>query len=279
MAFDPIDYTYLDGDAVKRGTITIPPSGSVPDFSSFFLFAFAKSGSSLVNTLVGELLTECGVSLISLPDHLFERGIDINAFQCDVASLFPVKGYCFLGFRYIPRWLIGSDVLRRARKVVIVRDPRDMLVSLYHSVKYSHPFPTTATLQFSAAVEAVRRDTKLSLDEFCVAYAWAYNEEFWKLRAVLDDDGALILRYEDFIYDKVGLARDICRWCGLNITDDQIRKFAAAHDVIPERDEPQAHIRQVHPGDHKRKLRADTIAVLNVSLQNFLKAFSYDTRD
>jgi hypothetical protein len=36
-----------------------------------------------------------------------------------------------------------------------------------------------------------------------------------------------------------------------------------------------AHIRQVHPGDHKRKLRADTIATLNNSLVTFLDAFLY----
>jgi hypothetical protein len=274
LAHRTIDYSYLDDVEVKRGAITIPANSSLPDFPSFFLFAFYKSGSVLVNALVRDLLTECGVPLIDLPTHLFEHGIHTDTFQCDIAALFPLKGYCFVGFRDVPLWLAGSDVLRRARKVVIVRDPRDMLVSLYYSAKYSHPLPAVQTPQFKADVEMF--DTELGLDEFCMAYAWLYNAIFWKLRVVLRDQDALVLRYEDFVYDKIGLAKDICRWCGVNVPEERIMECAAAYDAIPNGDEPHAHIRQVHPGDHKRKLRPDTIAVLNASLANFIDAFSYE---
>jgi hypothetical protein len=271
-----IDYGYVDDVDVKRGTIAIPANSSLPDFPSFFLFAFPKSGSVLVNALVRDLLTECGVPVIDLPAHLFERGILIETFQCDIATLFPLKGYCFAGFRDVPEWLIGSDVLIRARKMVIVRDPRDMLVSLYYSVKYSHWYPAGQTPQFKAVVGSMHRDAELSIDEFCMAYAWPFNRIFWMLRMVLCDQDALVLRYEDFVYDKLGLATDICRWCGISIPEGRIREVAAGHGAIPKGDEPHAHIRQVHPGDHKRKLHPDTIAVLNASLANFLRAFSYE---
>jgi len=278
-AHKAIDYSYLDGVDVKRGTIAIPANGSMPDFPSFFLFAFHKSGSVLVNALVRDLLTECGVPLIDLPTHLFERGILAETFQCDIAALFPLKGYCFAGFRDVPHWLVGTDVLRRARKMVIVRDPRDMLVSLYYSIKCSHVYPAVQTPQFEAMIASWRRDTELSVDEFCIASASHFNAVLWMLRGVLRDQDALVLRYEDFIYDKVGLARDICRWCGISIPEERIREFAAAYSAIPKGDEPHAHIRQVHPGDHKRKLRPDTIAVLNASLASFLGAFSYESID
>jgi hypothetical protein len=271
-----IDYAYADGVDVKRGTIAIPANSALPDFPSFFLFAFHKSGSVLVNALVRDLLTECGVPLIDLPTHLFERGILTETFQCNIATLFPLKGYCFSGFRDVPHWLIGSDVLNRARKVVVVRDPRDMLVSLYYSVKYSHWFPPVQTPQFEAVIDSWRRAAELSIDEFCMASAWHFNAIFWMMRMVLRDQDTLVLRYEDFIYDKVGLGKDICRWCGINVPEERIREFAAAHGAIPKGDEPHAHVRQVHPGDHKRKLRPDTIAVLNASLANFLDAFSYE---
>jgi hypothetical protein len=64
-----IDYSYLDGVDVKRATIAIPANSSLPDFPSFFVFAFYKSGSVLVNALVRDLLTECGV-----PEGLVPRG-------------------------------------------------------------------------------------------------------------------------------------------------------------------------------------------------------------
>ena len=69
-----IDYTYLDGDVVKPGMIAIPASASMPEFPSFFLFALVKSSSVLVNSLVRDLLTDCGVLLIDLPTHLLRGG-------------------------------------------------------------------------------------------------------------------------------------------------------------------------------------------------------------
>lgn len=280
LADKVIDYSYLDGVEVKRGTIVVPASSSVPDFPSCFVFAFHKSGSVLVNALVRDLLTEYGVPLIDLPAHLFERGIHMETFQCDVATLFPLKGYCFAGFRDIPEWLLGSEVLRCARKIVVVRDPRDMLVSLYYSIKYSHWYPPAPTPQFKAVVSSMRQDAaELSIDAFCMAYAWSFNRVFWMMRMVLRDQDALVLRYEDFVYDKARLANDICRWCDISLPEERIRDFAAAYGAIPKGDEPHAHIRQVHPGDHKRKLRTDTIAVLNASLANFLDVFSYESCD
>jgi hypothetical protein len=88
--------------------MAIPARCSVPDFPSFFLFAFHKSGSVLVNALVRDLLTECGVPLIDLPLHLFERGIDIRVFQCDLAALFPPRGYCFRDFGAFRTGLWGA---------------------------------------------------------------------------------------------------------------------------------------------------------------------------
>src|SRR5262249_55228526 len=152
------------------------------------------------------------------------------------------KGYCFAGFRDLPPWLNGSDVLSRARKLVIVRDPRDMLVSLYYSFKHSHWFPEIQTPQFEAEVGCMRQDTALGLDEFCMAYAWAYNRILWRLHTVLRDQDVLVLRYEDFIYDKVGLAKDICRWCGISVPEERIREFAAAYGAMPKGDEPHAHV-------------------------------------
>ena len=181
-----LSYTYQDGDAIRDGTLLVPVSAD-PEFRSVFLFSFVKSGSVLVNAIASEIFQERGIAFLDIPGHLFEKGIDPETFQCDLGRVFPTRGYCFGGFREIPRALVGSEVLRQARKIVVTRDPRDILVSLYFSVKFSHPYPGESTPQFSDRIEPLRKDAELAIDDFCLAYAWTLNAVLRGLRCVLDD--------------------------------------------------------------------------------------------
>jgi hypothetical protein len=51
--------------------------------------------------------------------------------------------------------------------------------------------------------------------------------------------------------------------------------IAAAHDIIPQTERPDQHIRQAHPGDYRRKLKPETIAALNAVLGRFFLTFGY----
>jgi hypothetical protein len=53
----------------------------------------------------------------------------------------------------------------------------------------------------------------------------------------------------------------------MEISDDNID--------IPEREDQKKHIRQKKPGDHKRKLKPETIEVLNSEFGAVLKALQY----
>jgi hypothetical protein len=269
-----LTYTYQDGDAIKTGTIAIPPT-SVPEFRSFFLFSFAKSGSVLVNNLVREILNDCGIPTFDLPSHLFASGIEFDSFLCDLDQAFPEHGYCFSGWRHIPISFYGSNAFKRARKVVITRDPRDILVSLYFSIKYSHSFPDAATSQFNHRVELLRRATELGIDDFCLDVTWLLNAELCYLQTVLNDKDTLVLRYEDFIYDKIVIGRSLRDWCGIDIPDERLREIIRPHDILPEVEQPLSHLRQGHPGDYRRKLRPATVTELNTTLKSFMKTFGY----
>lgn len=269
-----LNYTYQDGDAVKIGTMEIPVT-SMPEFRSFFLLSFFKSGSVLVNNVVGDILKDRGIPTLDIPSHLFQLGIDIDSFLCDLDQAFPLKGYCFSGFRHVPRSFFGSNALDRARKVVVTRDPRDLLVSAYFSVKFSHQYPAMATAQFRHGGERSQRYAGRSIDDYCVAMACALNVELSYLQKILEEKDTLVLRYEDFIYDKMVIGRSIREWCGLDISDQRLAEIIKPHDILPECEQPYSHFRQGHPGDYLRKLQPATVAELNASLKTFMKTFGY----
>jgi hypothetical protein len=274
LAGTPIHYAYQDGDAVQCGSFEVLPT-SRQDVRSLFLICMPKAGSVLVNQIARDLLPEQRIPCLELPAHLFERGISVQSVLCNLADAFPERGYCFAEMRGVPAALLGSNALRRAKKLLIVRDPRDMLVSLYFSIKRSHAFPEAATPQFTAIMGLMRRDAEmLDIDRFCLLYSCVFNGELINFRSVMDDY-TIVLRYEDFVYDKAKIVRTMRDMCGFEISEQRVAEIVRRCEVFPDGEDPGGHIRQVHPGDCYRKLKPATIASLNSVFTVFMETFGY----
>jgi hypothetical protein len=86
------------------------------------------------------------------------------------------------------------------------------------------------------------------------------------------------VRYEDFIYDKHALTRRLCELCRVDLLSDAITRISTEFEAIPSSEDVNAHIREVHPGDHKRKLHLSTIHLLGEILRDFLQTFGYEVR-
>jgi hypothetical protein len=271
-----VKYYYQNGEAIGEGGIEVPESPR-QDFRSCFVFAFAKSGSVLVNAIVDDLMKECRIPIVDLSSHLFSLGIDISAFQADFTKLFPQRGYCFSGFRSKPHTMMGIEPIKLARRILIVRDPRDMLVSLYFSAKKSHQFTKGGSEQYSRLAQRLRRDTEMPIDEYCLHYSWIITGGMASFGDVIDDPDTLVIRYEDFIYDKLHLAKSMSDWLSLDVPPERLAAIASRHDVMPKSEQETQHIRQAHPGDHRRKLKPETITTLNAVLARFNSSFGYNT--
>ena len=268
-------YFYQDGLDLREGSIEIPPT-SRPDFDSCHVFAFPKSGSVLLNHIVEVLMQESGVPFINIPNHCHQKGISFDAILFDRNSFAP-KGYCYAGYRDAPSALRGCLSKLPGRKILMVRDPRDMLVSLFYSVKSSHWFPEDGTDQFFHKLRPLRASAELAIDAFCASNTNVYVNALNNYSDLLDDSSAKIVRYEDVIFSKVQLARLICDWFSLRFSSDRLTELVAPFDVTCREEKPNAHVRQVEPGDHKRKLQASTIEFLNAVFAGFIRRFGYAT--
>jgi hypothetical protein len=267
-------YTYQSGDSVETAEVRFPPT-SRPDFPSCAIFACAKSGSVLVNAVTHELMADAGIPTIDLPSMLYEQGVDIGNIQGDLSHALPRSGYCFAGFRAMPPSFVGAPAVQSLRKLLVVRDPRDMLVSRYFSAKFSHGFVARGTPQFSQIVRQMIGDTGLDIDSYCLFYSWLINADLFMYEDIVSDPKTYILRYEDFIYDKERLVSSLANWFGLDVPQERRSSMAALYHVIPPTERSHDHTRQVHPGDHKRKLQPKTVYMLNGVLGQFMARFGY----
>ena len=175
----------------------------------------------------------------------------------------------------MPKFLQGSQIIQERKKVWLIRDPRDAVVSLYFSESYSHPLPKQG--KFKGMFQK-RRNMALStdIDSYVLKKSKAVLFDWNSYLNISNfNDNLKVFRYEDVIFNKYQWVKDICSYIGLELPEANLKTIADKHDIVPEQENVHQHIRKVVPGDHKEKLDKQTIEELNVIFQPILEQYGY----
>lgn len=272
-----IEIEYDDG-GVLRTIYTLPRS--VSDEPSVVALALPKAGSVLLDNIMRDLSSVVGLTYVSIMGEFFNLGIRVAQAPAGTSRIFLDRGYCYGGFRFLPD-SFEIPVLGRAKSILLVRDPRDMVVSHYFSVRSSHPAPGSKGGLATGMKEMPRRDMAQTtpIDEFVIISSKPYRRYLRRYRKLLKEHGDTIkvYRYEDVIFEKRKWIADMCEWFGWDVPEKKIRALADKNDIIPKAENEAQHIRQATPGDHTRKLKPETIAELNELFAKELAYFGYDS--
>jgi hypothetical protein len=259
-------------------------SGSLPvvepkhDHLSVFAFSLEKAGSTLLNDALRKLSPLVPTEFRSLEDELFARNVlfDQRAQYVHAGHFFD-HGFCYGGFRRWPSYQIPG--LERYRSILLIRDPRDIVVSMYFSQAKSHVVPSGD--QETGVAQLLLTNRAKALGQSPDQYA-RDNIDMIELRygSYIRNGAHLgpnvkIYRYEDVIYAKEEWFQSICDWFGWKIAPDAIHDVAKSLDVIPDSERQDQHVRQVHPGNHKQYLTPETIALYGARLGDHMRAYGY----
>lgn len=257
----------LTTSAGKPYNIELP--SPKPDFSSKFVFSFAKSGSTLLNDLLFTYCPQMGVPVVSVFDQAFSQGVDTKDVCDESAQVFNSQGYVFSGFRHFPNFDLDVE---KEKCILLVRDPRDMIVSMYYSIAKSHVIP-----KGNESLQKNREDVlQRAIDDFAVNRINSYLRQCETYLQKLDMKRTKVFRYEDVIYNKREWMSDVLDILDVEKVPTLIKRVVQQFDVIPNSENEAEHIRQVHPGNYKKKLSSETIELVTASASNFLRAFNYD---
>lgn len=272
---EPVTIEYDDAGTVKT-IFTLPPTKS-PDKPSVYAFSLHKAGSVLLDSILRSLCDRVGLTYVSLMTEFFRLGLAEKNVPSSASRVFADGGYCFGGFRSFPKTFEIPNLGRR-KSVLLVRDPRDMLVSHYYSMRSSHPDPGKALTTSMQGLS--RRDAalKLSVDEYALDYASFYARELGRYIDVLEQnpENFTVFRYEDVIFHKKQWIADICETFGWDVSSWAMRRIARKNDIVPRAEDEGRHVRQVTPGDSMRKLQPETIEKLNAVYERHFRFFGYD---
>jgi hypothetical protein len=248
--------------------------------STCFVLGVRKCGSSIMNSMLRDLARLNGRHFVDVAGAFFKANVIVNDWRNDPASLdLLVPGQVYGGFRAMPMVFAQSPIFRAARKILLVRDPRDALVSEYYSTAYTHSLPAEGVGDRAREVMLKDRELALraSIDAFAVQKTKSMNRTIFEYRDVAGDPLTKVFRYEDVILNKRAWVRDIISHFGWEMLSpaalDGMMSWA---DVIPEAERPTEFVRQVRPGNHREKLSPEVIAQINVGLKPCMDLFGYE---
>jgi hypothetical protein len=249
------------------------------DRPSFFLLGIKKSGSSIYNRMAAALAQFNHYAPVDVAGTFFKQNITIKSWINDPAvERLLAGGNLYGGFRNFPAALATTEFFRKCKKALLVRDPRDALVSEYFSLAYSHsiPKPSDQGNVVTRAMKKARHNMlHRDINDFVRKAAPGFNNILLQYAVLLKDPSALVMKYEDVILNKRALIQKLCSHFQWQVTTGKIENILRWADVVPNTEDKKAFIRKVVPGDHAEKLDRKTIDALNVALEPSMNAFGY----
>ena len=191
------------------------------------------------------------------------------------------------------RFFLPSRVLGQANIVLHLRDPRDVLTSMFFSYCFMHKGPVAADTGFRKEV------AEAGIDKFVLDMSGAnfvrYEGDYGTggnfkrhignvldryeryLREVAGETNAVLVSYEEMVLDFPSWLRKIVDRFEIQDAEETYRFVAARHAaaVQPTAENIWSHKRKVTPGDYREKLKPETIAELNRRFGEVLNALGY----
>jgi hypothetical protein len=246
---------------------------------AYFVLGVRKSGSTWLNAIAVEMSQVNRCRFIPVGDHLFFHNVAAIDWQYDSALqgiLHP--GNVYGGFRDMPFGFLGHPIFDNGLKILMVRDPRDALVSEYFSNAYSHPIPeaTAKTADVTAVMTRLREKAlKDGIDVYVIDRARELVKTIVEFGVVVKSSTTKVVKYEDYIFKKRELIELMAAHFAWSVDEESIERIVRQVDVRPEVEDPHAFVRKVTPGDHREKLRPATIVRLNKLLRAAMRLLDY----
>jgi len=244
-----------------------------------FCLGVRKSGSTMLNRVIQQLARRNRYHTVDIPGTFFRNGYRVQHWEQADLSPLVAPGNVYVGFRNFPKNLQNAPAFQAAKKVFMFRDPRDALVSQYFSDAYSHTLPTKTTEQGKKGAAEFEKKRKEALateiDDYVLKHARGMGATMLAYAPMLDDPTCLQLRYEEYIFQKRRLIYRTLQhfdWTALPGQVDAILKLV---DDVPTTEDKTRFVRRVIPGDHRNKLKPETITKLNHQLRECMHVFDY----
>jgi Sulfotransferase domain len=244
---------------------------------SIIFYSTAKGGSTYVSDLLRQLVEDVEITPINFSDYCWQMGESMDAIKNKVVSNqgFKPVGYCYGCFRDIRLWTIPE--LDRYKILLVLRDPRDVMTSLYFSIAVSHKIPTLNQHSRKKMLLFKITALKMNIDDYVLESIPRFLEKYQDyIHYLYGKPNVVFLTYEEMV-GHFGVWLDkVITGLELDVSPQLVDRIKSEANFTVDREDIYSHKRQVQPGDHKRKLKPETIEILNDRFAEVLETLGYD---
>lgn len=176
-----------------------------------------------------------------------------------------------------PTYEITNRILRKAnlrgRKIIfLVRDPRDILVSMYYSFGFSHSFSPNREIK-EYQVKRRQKIRQMTIDEYALQAAHELKEKFDIIYSLMQyAPDKILLKYEDMIENFAYFYSQLYGFVQLN---EGVKEMMLKQTRPRKVEQQLQHKRKGKPGNYKEKFQLTTINKINKILAKPLRDFCY----
>ncbi len=234
-----------------------------------------KAGSSIADLILVDFMRAKGYEIDRIATKAWKSPLAAPDFFLQYQSSIKTDGV-YYGIARHPG-THDLNILPKLRIIAQIRDPRDCLVSAYFSLSGSHALPA-APEKRARFVERRAQTQALGLDNYVLQEADDYLMRMDKIRKIVEThpDG-LLLKYETMVCNTDLWLTRISEFLEQPLSEALLHQVQDKADFSVAVEDAARHKRQVTPGDHKRKLKPETIVRLNDILGPVLREFDYAT--
>jgi hypothetical protein len=247
---------------------------------SILLFSIYRAGSTFLGGLMKKIAEEAGLTAVDLDGYFYQLGKGKEwegkgRIMIDVP--YQSTGYFYGPFRTFNRRIRNME----DKKILLVlRDPRDVIVSSYYAL-YSHVTPLLEGKKaLRLRMKRRKKEKDQTVDEFVInrlnsnpRFLQGYKDY---AKELMGKPNVLFLKYEDMVENFGAWLDQLIEFLGMDIRKEFIDRIKAEVDFKVSKEDIHKHKRQVTPGDHLRKLKPETIDILNEKTREVRKVFGYE---
>lgn len=249
---------------------------------SIIHFSVNKAATTYTKSILSRCATENGIVPVDINGYAFNSNFPfldhLTVQEMErYRHIFKASGYLYTVFGGMVE---GIQDLDEFLTVLMVRDPRDVLTSSYFSIAHSHNPPRRGN-KVDNFIERRTYARQVDIDQFVTSESERLRRVYQRyLNLLVKRPKVYITTYEEMISDLQTWLDGLLAYCKLKISPQLKQQLSEeALRSRPRKENVSKHIRQTLPGDHQRKLQAETIAHLNSVFSNILREFNYKTAD